>query len=148
MLVLLSHHCSAAKLCPTLCDSVDCSMPGSSVLCYLLMFAQIHVHAVTAAIFCRSVVFLPSVWPSIRVFSSKLALCIKWPNIGVSASASVLPMNIQGWFPLVWTGSISLLSKRLSRVFSSTTFQKHQLFGIQPSLWFNSHIHTWLPEKL
>ena len=65
----------------------------------------------------------------------------------VSASASVLPMNIQGWFPLGLTGLISLQSKRLSRVFSSTTIQKHQLSGTQPSLWSNSHIHTWLLEK-
>ena len=62
------------------------------------------------------------------------------------ASASVLPMNIQGWFPLGGTGLI-LLSKGLSRVFSNTTVQKHQFFGAQPSLWSNSHIHTWLLEK-
>ena len=68
-------------------------------------------------------------------------------SIGVSASASVLPMNIQGWFPLGLTGWISLLSKGLSRVFSSTTVQKHQFFGAQPSLRSNCHIHTWLLEK-
>ena len=68
-------------------------------------------------------------------------------STGTSASASVLPMNIQGWFPLELTGLISLLSKWLSRVFSSTTIQKHQFFGAQPSLWSNSHIHTWLLEK-
>ena len=62
---------------------------------------------------------------------------------GVSASASVLSMNIQDWFPLGLTGWISLQSKGLSRVFSNTTVQKHQFFGPQPSLWFNSHIHTW-----
>ena len=66
-------------------------------------------------------------------------------SIGASASASVLPVNIQGWFHLGLTGLISLLSKGLSRVFfSSTTIQKHQFFGAQPSLWSNSHIHTWL----
>ena len=63
------------------------------------------------------------------------------------ASASVLPMSIQGWFPLGFTGFISLLSKGLSKVFFSTTVQKHQFFGAQPSLWSNSHIHTWLLEK-
>ena len=68
-------------------------------------------------------------------------------SIGISASASVLPMNIQDWFPLGWTGCISLQSKGLSRVFSSTTVQKYQFFGTQPSLWSNSHIHTWLLEK-
>ena len=68
-------------------------------------------------------------------------------SIGASASASVLPMNIQNWFPLGWTGWISLLSKGFSRVFSNTTDQKHQFFGAQLSLWSNSHIHTWLLEK-
>ena len=68
-------------------------------------------------------------------------------RIGVSASASVLPMNIHDWFPLGWTDWISLQSKDLSRVFSNTTFQKHQLFGTQLSLYSNSHIHTWLLEK-
>ena len=68
-------------------------------------------------------------------------------SIGASASASVFPMNIQDWFPLGLTSLISLLSKGFSRVFSNTTVQKHQLFSIQPSLWSNSHIHTWLLEK-
>ena len=68
-------------------------------------------------------------------------------GIEASALASVLPVNIQGLFSLGLTGLISLLSKGLSRVFSSTTVQKHQFFGIQPSLWSNSHIHTWLLEK-
>ena len=63
------------------------------------------------------------------------------------ASASILPMNTQGWFLLGLTGLISLLSKRLSRVFSNTTVWKHQLFGTQPSLWCNSHIGTWLQKK-
>ena len=61
-------------------------------------------------------------------------------SIGVSASASILPVNIQDWFPLRLTGLISLLSKGLSRVFSSTTVRKHQFLGAQPSLWSNSHI--------
>ena len=68
-------------------------------------------------------------------------------SIGASASVSVLPMNIQGSFPLGWTGLISLQSKGLSRVFSSTTIWKHQFFGTQPSFWSNSHICTWSPEK-
>ena len=63
------------------------------------------------------------------------------------ASASVLPMNIWGWFPLVLTGLISLQFKGLSRVFSSTTIWKHPFFGSQPSLWSSSYIHTWLLEK-
>ena len=68
-------------------------------------------------------------------------------SIGVSASTSVLPMNIQDWSPLGWTGWISLKSKGLSRVFSSTTVQKHQFFGAQLSSQSNSHIHTWPLEK-
>ena len=68
-------------------------------------------------------------------------------SIGVSASASVLPMNIQNWFHLGWTGLISLQSKGLSRVISNTTVQKHQFFSVQCSLWSNSHIHTWLLGK-
>ena len=68
-------------------------------------------------------------------------------SIGVSASAPVLPMNIQNWFPLGWTGLISLQFKELSRASSNTTVQKHQFFGAQASLWANSHIHTWLLEK-
>ena len=65
-------------------------------------------------------------------------------SIGASVSASVLPVNIQDWFPLGLIGLISLKSKGLSRVFSNTTVQKHQFFSAQPSLWSNSHIHTWL----
>ena len=68
-------------------------------------------------------------------------------NIGVSATASVLPMNTQNWSPLGWTDWISLQSKGLSRVFSNTTVQKHQFFGAQPSSQSNSHNHIWLVEK-
>ena len=67
-------------------------------------------------------------------------------SIGVSDSASVLPRNIQDWLPLGWTGLISLWPTRLPRVFN-TTVQKHQFFSAQPSLWSNSHIHTWPLEK-
>ena len=68
-------------------------------------------------------------------------------SIGTSASASVLPVNIPDWFPLGLTDLISLLSKGLWRVFSTTTIWRHQFFSAQPSLWCNSHIHTWLQEK-
>ena len=87
---------------------------------------------------------LPSIPPSIRVFSSESALHISWPNIGATASASVLLMHIQGWFPLGLTGLISLLSKGIPRVFSSITVRKHQFFGTQLFLWSNFHICTWL----
>ena len=68
-------------------------------------------------------------------------------SMGASASTSVFPMNIQGWFPLWLTGLISLQSKRLSQCLLQTVVQKHQFFGTQPSLWSNSHIHIWLLEK-
>ena len=99
-------------------------------------------------IFCRPLLLLPSIIPSIRVFSNESVLHIKWPkDCSFSFKLnewSVLPINIQDWFPLGGTGWISLQSKGLSRVFSNTTVQKHQFFGTQPSLWSNSHIHTWL----
>ena len=68
-------------------------------------------------------------------------------RFGASATASVLPVSIQDWFPLGWTGLISLQSKGLSRVFSNTTVQKQQFFSAQPSFWSNSYIHTWLLEN-
>ena len=98
-------------------------------------------------VLCCPLLLPPSIFPSIRVFSNELALCIRCPSIAASASTSILPMNIQGWSPLGMTGLISLQSKKLSRVFSSTTIQKHQFFIAQPSLWSSSHIYTWLPEK-
>ena len=98
-------------------------------------------------VFCPSFLLLPSVFPSIRVFSNELVLASGGQSIGVSVSASVLPMNIQGGFLLGLIGLISLLTKGLSRVFSNTTIQKHQFFGAQTSLRFNFHIHTWLLGK-
>ena len=97
--------------------------------------------------FCRLLLLLPSIFPNIRVFSSESALRIRWPSTRVSASTSVLAMNTQDWFPLGWSGWISLQSKGLSGVFSNTTVQKHQFFGAQPSSQSNSHIHTWPQEK-
>ena len=83
-------------------------------------------------------------FPELGSFPISQFLASGGPNIGVSASSSVLAMNIQDWFPLGWTGWISLLSKGLSRVFSNTTVQQQQFFHAQLSLYFNSHIHTWL----
>ena len=86
-------------------------------------------------------------FPASRCFPMSQFFASGGQSIGVSAAASVLPMNIQDWFPLGWTGLISLRFKGLSRVFSNTTVQKRQFFGTQPSLRSNSHIHTWLLEK-
>ena len=77
---------------------------------------------------------------------SQFFASIGW-SIGVSASASILPMNIQDWFPLGWTGWITLQSKGLSRVFSNDTVQKHRFLGAQLSLWSNSYVYAWLLEK-
>jgi len=90
---------------------------------------------------------LPSIFPSIGAFPMSQFFASGGQSIGVSASASVLPMNTQDWSPLGWTGWISLQSKGLSRVFSNTTVQKHQFFGAQLSSQSNSHIHTWPLEK-
>ena len=87
-------------------------------------------------ILCHPLFLPPSIFPIIRVFPNESVLRIRWQSIGVSASASVLPMNIQDWFPLGWTGWISLQSMGLSRVFSNTTVQKYQFFGAQLSLYY------------
>jgi len=97
-------------------------------------------------ILCCLLHLLPSIFPSIRVFSNEWLFTSGGQNIG--ASASVLPMNIQNWFPLGFNGLIAWLSKGLSRVFTSTTIWNHQFFSTQPSFWSNSHIHKWLLEKL
>ena len=94
---------------------------------------------------CRPLLLLPSIFPSIRVFSNR-SLCIRWPNIEVSASTSVLPMNIQDWFPFGLTGLI-LRSKGLASIFSNSTVKKHQFSGTQLSIWSNFQIHTWLLEN-
>ena len=96
------------------CNPMDCSTPGLLVHHQLPEFTQTHVHWVGDAIqppHPLVVLLLPSIFPNIRVFSSESALRIRWPSTRVSASTSVLPMNIQNWFPLGWTGLISLQSK-------------------------------------
>ena len=96
-------------------------------------------------ILCCPLLLLPSIFPSIRVFSDSQFFASG--GLSIRASALVLPMNIQDWSPLGWTGLISLQSKGLSRVFSSIIVREHQFLGAQPSLWSNSHIRTWLLEK-
>ena len=91
--------------------------------------------------------FCPQSFPASGSFLMSHFFVSDGQSIGASASASVLPMNIQGWFSLWLTGLISLLSKGLSTVFSNTTVQKHQFFGTQLSLWSNSHLQTWLLKK-
>ena len=148
--VCLLTFCSVAKSCPTLCDPVDCSTPGFSVLHYLLEFIKLmSIESVMTSnhlILCCPLLFLPSLFPSITVFSSYSDLHIRWSKYW-SFNFSISPSNVQGWRPLGLTGLIYLQSKGLSRVFSSTTIWKHQFFSAQPSLWSSSHIHTWLLGK-
>ena len=140
--------------CVQLFVTLDCSTPCFPLHHQLLELGQTHVHWVSDAIqpFSSSVSpfssFLQSS-PASGTFAVSQFFASGGQSIGASASASasVFPMNIQDWSPLGLTGLISLQSKGLSRVFSSTTVQKHQFFGNQLSLWSNSHIHTWLLEK-
>ena len=98
-------------------------------------------------ILCCPLLLLPSIFFSIRSFPVNQFFVSGGQSIGTSASASVLPMNIQDWFPLGLKSWISLQSKGISRVFYNMTVQKHEVLGAQPSLWSNSHILTWLLEK-
>ena len=142
---------SVTQSCPTLHDPMNHSSPGLPVYHQLPEFTQIHVHRVSDAIQPSHPLSSPSPPapnPS-QHRSFPMSQLFAWGglSIGVSALASVLPMNTQDWFPLGWTGWISLQSKGLSRVFSHTTVQKHQFFSTQLSSQSNSHIHTWPLEK-
>ena len=142
---------SVAPSCPTLCDLMDCSRPDFPDHHQLLKPTQTHVHHISDAIhhliLYRPLLLQLSIFPASGSFPMCWFFASGGQSIGVSASESVLPMNIQDWFPLKLTGWISLQSKGLSRVFSNTTVQKHQFFGTEPSSWSNSHICIWLLEK-
>ena len=130
---------SVAQSCLTLCKLMNCSMPGLPVHHQLPEFTQTHVHQVSDAInhliLCHPLLLLPSIFPASGFFLMSQFFASGGQRTGVSASASVIPMNIQDWFPLGWTGWLSLQSKGLSRVFSNSTVQKYQFFGAQLSLW-------------
>ena len=134
----MSHQFSSvAQSCPVLCDPMDSSTPGLPVHHQIPEFTQTHVESVMPSnhlILCHPLLLPPSIFPSIRVFTNESVLRSGSQSIGVSASTSVLPMNIQVCFPSGWTGWISLQSKGLSGVFSNTTVQKHQFFCPQLSL--------------
>ena len=125
---------------------MNCSTPGFPVHHYLPDFAQTHVHWVSDAIQPSHPLLPPFSCPQSFPASGFFPVSWFFASCGqrASASASALPVNIQGWFPLGLTGLISLLCKGLSRLFSSTAIQNHQFFGTQPSLRSNSHICTWL----
>ena len=145
--------CSVTRLYLTFCDPMDYSMLGSPVLHCLPEFVQIHVHWVSVMLsnhflFCpHSLLLLPSVFPSIRVFFKESALHIRWPEYW-SFSFSISPSSeYSGLIPLGLTVLISLQSKGLSRVLSRTTIRKDQFFGVQPSFMVQHCICTWLLEK-
>ena len=123
---------------------MDCSTLVLLVHHQLLEFTQTHVHWVGDTIhISSSVVSFSSClqsFPASGSFQMSQFFALGGQTIGVSASASVLPVNIQNWLPLGWTGWIFSKSKGHSRVFSNTTFQKHQFFGAQPSSQPNFHI--------
>ena len=145
LLLFVTHHIQ-------LFSTPWTAAPGFSILHQLPELAQTHVHWVSDAIQPSQPLSSPS--PPALSLSQHQDL-FWWVNsshqvaksIGASASASVLPMNIQDWSPLGWTGWLSLMSKELSGVFSNTTVRKHQFFSAQPFLWSNSHIHMWLLKK-
>ena len=132
------YCCSVAKSRLTLCDPMDCSMPGFPVFHYLLEFAQIHVHWVGDIIQPFHSLSPPFSCPQSSPASGSSLMsqlfASSGQSTGASVSASVLPMNIQGWFPEYLIGLISLQLKELSRVFSNTTVQKHQFFSTKLSL--------------
>ena len=139
-----------AQSCLRLCDPMDCSMLIFSVHHQLLELAKTHVHRVsdTVPIISSSVIPLSSCLQSFPA-SVSFPMSPLFASGGQSTrvSASVFPMNIQDWFPLRFTGLISLLSKGLSRAFSNTTIKKHQFFVTKLSLWSSFHSHTWLLEN-
>ena len=154
----VSHHCdlpqSVSSYCCSVTDcvrlfaapwTVACQAPlSSTIFLSLLKLMPIDLVMLSNHL-CSFLLLLPTLsLPASGSFSLSRLFTSGGQSIGASASASVLPMNIQDWFPLGLTALISLQSKG---VFSSTTFWKHQFFGAQPSLWYNSHIHTWLLEK-
>ena len=131
---------SVSQSCLTPCNPMNCSTSGLSVHHNLPEFAQTHVYRVSDAIqpshplsvpFSSCLQFFPASWS----FLMSPFFASGGQSIGASASASVLPVNMQDWFPLGLTGLIFLQSKRLSRIFANTTVEKHQSFGAQPSLW-------------
>ena len=138
---------SVTRSCLTLRDPTDHSTPGSpSFTISQSLLSLMSTESVVASkhlILC--LLLCPQFFPASGSFPRSWLFAPGGQSIG--ASASVLIVNIQGWFPLGLTGLISLQSKGLSRVFANTIVQKHQFFSAQPSLWSNSNIHTWLIEK-
>ena len=143
-LLTASCCCSVTKSCLILCDPMDYSQTSLSFTISQSLLKLMSIESVMLSnylILRHSYLLLPSIFPCIRVFSNESH------SQSIGASASVLPMSIQDWFSLGLIGLISMQSKGLSKVFSSTIIQKHPFFSAHPSLWSNSHIHMWLLEK-
>ena len=144
--------CSVTKFCLTLCDSINCS---TARLPYPSLSPRVCSNSCPSSRWCHPVISSSVVpfssclqsFPASGSFLMTQLFASDGQSIGASVSASVLPMSIQDWFLLGWTGWISLVSKGLSSVFSNTTVQKHQFFGNQLSSQSNSHIHTWILEN-
>ena len=146
MCIYTRIYCSVAKLYMSLWDTMNCSKPGFPAL------AQTHVHSVSDAKQTSHPLSPPSPALSLSQHQGLLQWIVFFTagSQTMKTSAPVLPVNIQGWFPLGLTGLTCLQSKRLSRVFSSTTVWKHQFFSAQPSLLSNSDIHktTGKPSRI
>ena len=140
--------CSVAQSCLTLCNPMDCIRPGFPVLYHLpsLLKLMSTESVISSNHLILSLPFFscPQSFPASGSFSSETLFASGGQSIRALASASVLAVNIQGWFLLGLTGLISVLSKELSGVFATSTVQMHQFFGAQPALWPNSHICTRL----
>ena len=145
LVIYFMYYCcwSVANSCPTLCDPMGCSPPGSYVFHSWNLFKFVATELLMLTISSSAAPFSFC----LQSFPMSLFFTSGGQSIGDSASESVLPMNIQGWFPLGLTGLISSQSTGPSRGFSNCTIWKHQFFGVLPSLWFNSCIHTRLLEK-
>ena len=150
----LPCHSLSSRICPSSCQwchptispfpsPEDLPNPGietASPVSPALLASSLHTAIGEARlILCRPLFLLPSIFPRIRIFPVRQLFTSRGWSIGASGLALVCPMNIQGWFPLGLTSLISLLSKGLSRVFSSTTIWKHQFFGAQSSMMHLSY---------
>ena len=147
VVIIAAQFSSVTQSCLTIYDSMSFTSSPS-----LLKFTSIESMMPSNHLnLCHLLLFLPSIFPASGSFPMTQFCESGGQSIGASTSVSVLPWNIQDWFPLRWADSISLQSKGLARVFSNTTVhttvQKHQFFTTLLSSWSNSHIHTWLLEK-
>ena len=147
LLLLFSRSVVSDSLCPHDVQHTRPPCPSLSpwVCSNLCPLSQWHHPNISSCVAPFS--SCPQSFPASESFAMNRLFTSGGQSIWVSASASVLPMNLQDWFPLGLTGLTFLQSKGLSRVFSNTTVQKHRFFGTLSSLWSNSHIHTWLLVK-